>query len=562
MKTMTIKNRILLLSILPLVFAISTIMFLVHFELSALGDEQVKDIRSSMMNEKRVILKNYVDIALTSIKSVVASGSYDDAVIKKQVADQLRDILFGESKDGYMFVYDYGGINIVMGQKPELEGKNLYGLQDANGVNVIKDLIDSAKSGGGFLEYSWNKPSKNAEAPKLGFAQAIEQYNWMVGTGFYIDDIDDAVMAAHMEIDKRINRAMMLIAIVGLVLIVLVAFISLFVTGRITKPIQDTVSALNNISHGEGDLTRRLKVYADDEVGQVSISFNHFVEKIHQLVLEIKDSVGDLSESTRQMNIVVTRTNENVAKQKDETMHAATAVHEMAATAEDVAGNASRAAEAAQQADSETASGQIIVEDTIVSISHLSEDVNRATDVINQLSDDAEQIGDVINVIKGIADQTNLLALNAAIEAARAGELGRGFSVVADEVRTLANRTQQSTEEINHMIELLLGRVKEAVGVMNNSRSQGENTVMQAQKASVSLKTIMAAVSTITNMNTQIATAAEEQTVVTDEISRNVQQVADIAEDSSVKALELESTSAELISLENRLAAVVNQFKV
>ena len=562
MKTMTIKNRILLLSILPLVFAISTIMFLVHFELSALGDEQVKDIRSSMMNEKRVILKNYVDIALTSIKSVVASGSYDDAVIKKQVADQLRDILFGESKDGYMFVYDYGGINIVMGPKPELEGKNLYGLQDANGVNVIKDLIDSAKSGGGFLEYSWNKPSKNAEAPKLGYAQAIEQYNWMVGTGFYIDDIDDAVMAAHMEIDKRINRAMMLIAIVGLVLIILVAFISLFVTGRITKPIQDTVSALNNISHGEGDLTRRLKVYADDEVGQVSISFNHFVEKIHQLVLEIKDSVGDLSESTRQMNIVVTRTNENVAKQKDETMHAATAVHEMAATAEDVAGNASRAAEAAQQADSETATGQIIVEDTIVSISHLSEDVNRATDVINQLSDDAEQIGDVINVIKGIADQTNLLALNAAIEAARAGELGRGFSVVADEVRTLANRTQQSTEEINHMIELLLGRVKEAVGVMNNSRSQGENTVMQAQKASVSLKTIMAAVSTITNMNTQIATAAEEQTVVTDEISRNVQQVADIAEDSSVKALELESTSAELISLENRLAAVVNQFKV
>ena len=559
---MTIKNRILLLSILPLVFAISTIMFLVHFELSALGDEQVKDIRSSMMNEKRVILKNYVDIALTSIKSVVASGSYDDAVIKKQVADQLRDILFGESKDGYMFVYDYGGINIVMGPKPELEGKNLYGLQDANGVNVIKDLIDSAKSGGEFLEYSWNKPSKNAEAPKLGYAQAIEQYNWMVGTGFYIDDIDDAVMAAHMEIDKRINRAMMLIAIVGLVLIILVAFISLFVTGRITKPIQDTVSALNNISHGEGDLTRRLKVYADDEVGQVSISFNHFVEKIHQLVLEIKDSVGDLSESTRQMNIVVTRTNENVAKQKDETMHAATAVHEMAATAEDVAGNASRAAEAAQQADSETASGQIIVEDTIVSISHLSEDVNRATDVINQLSDDAEQIGDVINVIKGIADQTNLLALNAAIEAARAGELGRGFSVVADEVRTLANRTQQSTEEINHMIELLLGRVKEAVSVMNNSRSQGENTVMQAQKASVSLKTIMAAVSTITNMNTQIATAAEEQTVVTDEISRNVQQVADIAEDSSVKALELESTSAELISLENRLAAVVNQFKV
>lgn len=562
MKTMTIKQRILLLTILPLVFAISTIMFLVHSELSALGDEQVKDIRSSMMKEKRVILKNYVDIAITSVKGVVASGSYDDPKIKSQVARQLRDILFGDSKDGYMFVYDYDGINIVMGPKPELEGKNLYGLIDSDGVNVIKDLITSAKNGGGFLEYSWNKPSKNANAPKLGFVRGIEQYKWMVGTGFYIDDIDDAVTLARLEIDKRIQRAMMLIAVVGLVLIVLVGFISLFVTGRITKPIQDTVLALNNISHGEGDLTKRLKVYADDEVGQVSISFNQFVEKIHNLVLEIKNSVGDLSQSTRQMNIVVISTNENVAKQKDETMHAASAVHEMAATAEDVAGNASRAAEAAQQADTETASGQIIVEDTIVSISQLSEDVNRATDVINKLSDDAEQIGDVINVIKGIADQTNLLALNAAIEAARAGELGRGFSVVADEVRTLANRTQKSTEEINHMIELLLGRVKEAVGVMNNSSTQGKNTVMQAQKASDSLKTIMVAVSTITNMNTQIATAAEEQTVVTDEISKNVQQVADIAEDSSAKALELEKTSAELIALEHRLAAVVNQFKV
>lgn len=559
---MTIKQRILLLTILPLVFAISTIMFLIHSELSALGDEQVQDIRSSMMKEKRVILENYVDIAITSVQGVVASGSFDDPVIKAQVARQLRDILFGAKKDGYMFVYDYDGINIVMGPKPELEGKNLYALKDSDGVNVIKELISSAKDGGGFLQYSWNKPSKNANAPKLGFVRGIEQYKWMVGTGFYIDDIDDAVTLARLEIDKRIQRAMMLIAVVGLVLIVLVGFISLFVTVRITKPIQDTVLALNNISHGEGDLTKRLTVYANDEVGQVSISFNQFVEKIHNLVLEIKSSVGDLSRSTQQMNLVVISTNENVVKQKDETMHAASAVHEMAATAEDVAGNASRAAEAAQQADTETASGQIIVEDTIVSISQLSEDVNRATDVINQLSDDAEQIGDVINVIKGIADQTNLLALNAAIEAARAGELGRGFSVVADEVRTLANRTQKSTEEINHMIELLLGRVKEAVGVMNNSSTQGKNTVAQAQKASDSLKTIMVAVSTITNMNTQIATAAEEQTVVTDEISKNVQQVADIAEDSSTKALELEKTSAELIALENRLAAVVNQFKV
>lgn len=562
MRTISIKHRILLLTIVPLVFTIFTIMLLIHSELSALGENEVEDIRVTMTQEKRENLKNYVDIALTSIKDLVLQEGANRESIKNKVKDQLRSISFGKLGDGYMFVYDYSGTALVMRHKQHLEGKNLYDLKDPNGVKIIAELIERAKQGGGYLEYMWDKPSKKAEMPKLSYASAVEEYQWMIGTGFYIDDIDDAVTAARNEINEKINRAMLLIATVGGVLIILVTFISLFITGRITKPIQDTVLALDNISHGEGDLTQRLKVHANDEVGQVSTSFNHFVEKIQNLVIEIKGSVSALSDSTQQMNVVVTQTNENVSSQKEQTTHAATAVHQMAATAEEVSGNASRAAEAAHQADTETASGQVIVEDTIHSISALSDDVNKATEVINQLSDDAHQIGDVINVIKGIADQTNLLALNAAIEAARAGELGRGFSVVADEVRTLANRTQQSTEEINQMIERLQERVKEAVGVMDSSSSQGESTVEQASKASESLRTITQAVSTITNMNTQIAAAAEQQTVVTEEISKNVQEVADIAEDSSGKTIELEKTSNELLELENRLTSIIKQFKV
>ncbi len=563
MNTVSIKHRILMLSIVPLTLAVLVIMFLVHAEFQALGDEQVKDAKIFMMAEKRATLKNYVDIALTEVSDLIEQTSgIDDELNKIEIANRLRHIVFEKSKDGYIFVYKYDGENVVMGPKPSLEGQNLYNMKDANGVPLIKELIEHAKNGGGYLEYMWRKPSVNKEVPKLSYAVSIDKFQWMVGTGFYIDDIEDEVAHIRMEVAKGVKKAMLLIGLVGAGLIVFVIFISLYVSSKITKPLRDTAFALDDISQGEGDLTRRLTIYAEDEVGQVSKSFNLFVEKIQQSVLNIKEGIDDLRSSSQQMDTVVTNTNANVDNQRQETTQAATAVHEMAAATQEIAGNAASAASAAQEADTEAISGQCIVEETIDAISHLSDEINGAAEVINQLSTDTNQIGNVLNVIKEIADQTNLLALNAAIEAARAGEQGRGFAVVADEVRTLASRTQQSTEEIQQMIERLQQGASKAVSVMESSRKQGEDTVLKAARASESLRMITTSVSTITDMNTQIATAAEEQTTVADEISRNVQQVADIAEDSSERAIELANTNEELMQLEQRLTEIVNQFKI
>jgi methyl-accepting chemotaxis protein len=384
----------------------------------------------------------------------------------------------------------------------------------------------------------------------------------MVGTGVYSDDID-AKMAAHAaKIQQSINSTMLQIATIAAVILVIVVLASLWVAGIIVRPLQNAARALNAISKGDGDLTQRLSVDSRDEVGDVALGFNDFAGNIQNVVSEVKGAVHSLTVSTGQLDTVVGRTHTDANIQKQETDQVAAAIHEMAAAVQQVAGSAAQAAEAAHEADREAADGQRIVEQTIDSINRLADDVNRAAEVIARLGEDTNQIGTVVSVIQGVAEQTNLLALNAAIEAARAGEQGRGFAVVADGVRTLATRTQQSTEEIHRMIERLQAGAREAVTVMQASQKQSEETMETAASANDSLGRITNAVGLITEMNTQIASAAEQQTAVADEISQSVQQIADIADRSSRNAGEMSTMSSTMAEIERRLSELVSRFRV
>lgn len=316
------------------------------------------------------------------------------------------------------------------------------------------------------------------------------------------------------------------------------------------------------IAEGDGDLRKRVPVQGDDTIDRLGRYFNAVLEKIHKAIIEFGQATTQLSKESTHASTISEQTSCGAMQQQTETDQVATAMTQMGATVGEVGRNAEIAANAAQSADKEANNGKLIVNRTVQSIEGLAIEVNKASDVIKQLAKDSENIGMIVDVIKGVAEQTNLLALNAAIEAARAGEQGRGFAVVADEVRTLAQRTQQSTQEIQQMVERLQKGATNAVQVMVHGQNKAKETVQHAVEAGASLESITKGVTTISAMNTQIASAAEEQISAVEEISRNIVAITTIAEQTAEGAKQTGISSDALTKLAGQLQGLVLQFKV
>ncbi len=334
----------------------------------------------------------------------------------------------------------------------------------------------------------------------------------------------------------------------------LIIGILIWLIGRgVVSPLQNVAVAMEGIASEEANLSHRLDESGNDEISRVARGFNQFADKIERLVGRVSGAASDLSIRVADFSSLAEHTDSGIRTQQQQTTQVATAMTEMSATVHEVARSASQTAESAAKADEQANQGREVVSSAVRSIDALASEVGRAVEMIRHVESDSERIGSVLDVIRGIADQTNLLALNAAIEAARAGEQGRGFAVVADEVRTLAQRTQDSTQEIQEMIESLQVGVTQTVGVMEAGQKQAADSVEQAGSAHQSLEEITLAVDTITTMSTQIATAAEEQSMVAEEINRNVMEITHVADDTtadsakSAEASEMMSQDIEVL---------------
>jgi len=382
----------------------------------------------------------------------------------------------------------------------------------------------------------------------------IPGLNWVL-----MSEIDEE--EAFSPITKLTASILKASFIIFFVIAIVATGIGIFFANSLTKPIIHLNNTMRQVEENK-DLTLRSDIDSKDETGDMSRAFNAMLHNFEDLIRQVASSSTQLSTAAEEVSAVAGDSAKHVERQHTETDMVATAINEMTATVQEVAQNAQNASGAATSADTEAKTGKLVVTNTSNAIKQLVSDVENAAKVIHNVEQASENIGSVLDVIKNIAEQTNLLALNAAIEAARAGEQGRGFAVVADEVRTLASRTQESTAEIETMIEQLQHGSKQAVEVMDKGSKQAKSGAEMAQEAAESLNAITLAVSTISDMNTQIAAAAEEQSAVSDEINRSIVNISQLSEQTASGAEQTTGASTELARLAADLQGQIAMFKV
>lgn len=476
------------------------------------------------------------------------SGKISESEAKERAAEAITAMRY--DGNNYIFIGALDGQVIHHPISPSLNGKNLSASTDARGFHFYKALMNKASNEGqGVVRYHWNKPGEKEAVAKISYVQRFTPWQWMVATGVYVDDIEALFL-------EQLLKTLIALAI-GIPLIVLLA---VRIARGITLPLHEISVVMRQVA--KGDLTGSVASQSRDELGQLAKNVNETVQELRTLIQHVGASCVQIREASEGAAATTAQTFAGVKRQHEETEALATAMHEMAMTAQEVAETAERTASSSHDADDAAQQGNRIVDTTIGRINDVADEMQRLLSTISQLERDTEEVENILNIISEISDQTNLLALNAAIEAARAGDQGRGFAVVADEVRQLAKRTQESTEQIRELNERLKSACHNAVAMMKNGHEHTQNSAQSAQDAGNHIHTIVEQVNAIMDMNTMVATAVKQQSAVAEDMNRNITTISQIAEETSQGANETAETSKNLAGLARQLEQHVDTFKI
>ncbi len=520
---------------------------------------------SQMRSGYQTSTKVRADMGVQATQGARLIATINDDVLKldptsPERSDQLQ--LLADAKMDFQLVrYEVRGYTGNSNEKTEQAAFSQLETAIKN-VDKLKAAFNATRSSEvAQLEASLRTYLTLVQAYKTANDAIVTARKDMTAQGYEIVNLGEELSKIQLQLAAEDTTTARSLQIGGTVLALLLGIFAAFIiTRQITRPLQQTLDVVDRIA--SGDLTHTITVTRRDELGVLQQGIQRMGATLRDLISGIRDGVTQIASAAEELSAVTEQTSAGVNNQKIETDQVATAMQEMSATVHEVARNAEQASVAAANADAQARDGDKVVGEAIMQIEKLAGEVLRSSDAMTLLEQESDKIGKVMDVIKAVAEQTNLLALNAAIEAARAGEAGRGFAVVADEVRGLAQRTQQSTEEIESLIAGLQNGTRQVSQIMLGSRSLTDSSVALTRKAGTSLESITQTVSSIQAMNQQIAAAAEQQSSVADEISRSIVNVRDVCEQTAEASEETAASSVELARLGGQLQTMVGHFKV